>query len=40
MKKIYAVKANGELISGMEVFRQVYKVVFGLCLDNLVPSAL
>ena len=26
MKKIYAVKSDGEIISGMEVFRQVYKV--------------
>ena len=28
MKKIYAVKSDGELISGMEVFRQIYKVIF------------
>ena len=28
MKKIYAVKSDGEIISGMEVFRQVYKVFF------------
>jgi len=27
MKKIYAVKSDGELISGMEVFRQIYKAV-------------
>eukprot|EP00088_Acartia_fossae_P055814 TRINITY_DN6486_c0_g1_i5.p1 TRINITY_DN6486_c0_g1~~TRINITY_DN6486_c0_g1_i5.p1 ORF type:complete len:196 (+),score=12.01 TRINITY_DN6486_c0_g1_i5:35-589(+) len=27
MKKIYAVKSDGEIISGMEVFRQVYKAV-------------
>ena len=35
MKKIHAVKSSGEVIVGMEVFREVYKVTAQFNFGNL-----